>query len=39
LLVTSIEKVVPDLTQAMTLLRLLARSATGQDSTNYTKSH
>ncbi|MCB2012746.1 MAG: iron-sulfur cluster-binding protein [Geminicoccaceae bacterium] len=36
IVVTSIEKMVPRLFDAMTLLRLLARSATGQDFSAYT---
>lgn len=36
IVVTSIEKVVPTLEDATTLLRLLARSATGQEMTSYT---
>jgi L-lactate dehydrogenase complex protein LldF len=36
IVVASIEKVVPTLNDAATLLRLLARSATGQDMTAYT---
>ena len=36
IVITSIEKVVPTLEDATTLLRLLARSATGQEISNYT---
>jgi L-lactate dehydrogenase complex protein LldF len=36
IVVATIDKVVPTLAQAMTLLRVLARSATGQDMTAYT---
>ncbi len=36
IVVATIDKVVPTLTEAMTLLRVLARSATGQDMTAYT---
>jgi len=36
IVVATIEKVVPTLAEAMTLLRVLARSATGQDMTAYT---
>ena len=35
-MLASIEKVVPTLEDAATLLRLLARSATGQDFSSYT---
>ena len=36
IVITAIEKVVPTLEDASTLLRVLARSATGQDFSNYT---
>jgi L-lactate dehydrogenase complex protein LldF len=36
IVIASIEKVVPTLEDAMTILRLLARSATGQEMTTYT---
>jgi L-lactate dehydrogenase complex protein LldF len=36
IVVTSIEKIVPTLEDACTVLRLLARSGTGQDITTYT---